>query len=108
MADRSANSGPHHRSRLIALGLVGERDATSDNNQRIGERAQSEGSIQATIVLSAHSEQYVLSCCHQWHAAESEAPVESRPPLHAAGCRKHPVDGVGLQYRGAVTHGLAR
>ena len=73
----------------------------------LGHVPKSDGSIQAIVVLSADSWEYVLDCSGQWHTAEPEAFLEPRPALHAAGCCKRPIAGAGLQYRWPVTHWLA-
>ena len=91
----------------LPLAMLGERTATSKNKLWIGRVRESEGSIQASVVLSAHPGKHVLDCRSQWHAAESEAFLESRPALHAAGCRRRLIAGAGFQYRRPVTHGLA-
>ncbi len=108
MADRFADSGPFDRGRVISPGTTGERTPQCKSSLWIGDVPESEGSIQAHIVLSAHPGKYVLGCCNQWYAAEYEAFLEPRPPLRAARCRQCPIDGAGLQYCGPATHGLAR
>ena len=107
MAGCAADFGPFDRGRLVSPGTPAERTTTSENERWIGHVRESQGSIQASVVLSAYPGEYVLDCRSQWYAAESETFLESRPAFHAAGCRGCPIAGAGFQYRWPVTHGLA-
>ena len=61
----------------LPLACPGERTTASRKSGWIGQVRESEGSIQASVVLSAHAGEYVLDCRSQRHAAESEAFLES-------------------------------
>src|SRR5580704_138626 len=105
MADLSADSRCFDRRGIIPRGIPAER--TSRKNDRChGHISESDGSIQAIVVLPAYSREYVLDCRSQRHAAESKTLLESRPALHSAGCRKCPLASVGLQRCWPVAHWL--
>src|SRR5215469_14740543 len=71
------NSWVIDRSFLVSLRCPTERPSASKNNFPRRRDCKSKTSVPNWLFLFADAGKYVLDCCRQWYAAESEALLES-------------------------------